>query len=130
MNPVTCSSPPHSSLASTCTQPIRRHVVQYKLVFPFWPLLCCLYFYITRVSFARYSVFSSRHQGPLSSFYSVARIALMFLIKFGGLFLIESPKYLLFSFVKGKVTKTSCRTSENLYYFCSLNFYYELQCAT
>lgn len=50
MNPVTCSSPQRSSLASTCTQPIRRHVVQYKLVFLFCPLLCCLYFYITRVS--------------------------------------------------------------------------------
>lgn len=32
------------------TRPIRRHVVQYKLVFILCPLLRCLYFYITRVS--------------------------------------------------------------------------------
>lgn len=130
MNPVTCSSPQHSSLASTCTQPIRRRVVQYKLVFLFCPLLCCLYLYITRVSdlhIAQSFILSSKVPSHL---YSVARITLTFLIKSGGLFLIESPKYLLFNFVKAKVTKTSCRTSENLYYFRSLNFYYELQRAT
>lgn len=131
MNSGTCSCPQQNSLTSTCTQPIRGHVVLYKLVFMFL-LFVVLSFLLHHWSqcFAHCSVFSSQHHGPLSSFCSVDAVTLMFLIKSGSLFLFESSKYLLFSFVKAKITKTSCRTSESFDSFSSLSFYYELQCAT
>lgn len=119
----TCSCPQQNDLTSTCTQPVRGHDVLYKSVFIFLLFaMSSFLFHHHRHCFAHCSVFSSQHHNAFLSFYSVDTVTLIFVITSWSLCLFEPSKYLLFSFVKAKITKTSCRTFENFAYFSSLKF--------